>query len=67
MVSEATRGTRNPFPSDMQQAAQSCGEACDIREDVVNYLTRYARENPGYTALTCLGIGFVLGWKLKPW
>lgn len=65
MVSEATRGTRNPFPADLQTAKS--GEACDIREDVVNYLTKYARENPGYSALACLGIGFVLGWKLKPW
>lgn len=66
MVSEAKRGTRNPFPSDMQ-SNQSGGEVCDIQEDMVNYLTRYARENPGYAALTCLGVGFILGWKLKPW
>ena len=66
MVSEATRGTRNPFPSDMQ-TAQSGGDFSHIQEDLVHYLTKYARENPGYAALTCLGIGFVLGWRLKPW
>lgn len=27
----------------------------------------YSRENPESVALWCLGIGFVLGWKLKPW
>jgi hypothetical protein len=27
----------------------------------------YIRENPESAALWCLGIGFVLGWKLKPW
>lgn len=27
----------------------------------------YARERPGVVALWCLGLGFVLGWKLKPW
>jgi hypothetical protein len=26
----------------------------------------YARENPGIVAACCFGIGFVLGWKLKP-
>ena len=27
----------------------------------------YGRERPGMVALWCLGIGFVLGWKLKLW
>ncbi len=39
----------------------------EITTDLTEYLTEYARENPGYAALWCLGIGFVLGWKLKPW
>lgn len=26
-----------------------------------------ARERPGATILWSLGIGFVLGWRLKPW
>jgi ElaB/YqjD/DUF883 family membrane-anchored ribosome-binding protein len=42
----------------------------DVRKasrDVAQYLTDYARENPGTAALACLGVGFVLGWKLKPW
>ncbi len=36
-------------------------------KDIVEHLTEYARENPTNAALWCLGIGFVLGWKLKPW
>lgn len=36
-------------------------------EDLLSYLREYARERPEVVALTCLGIGFVLGWKLKPW
>jgi hypothetical protein len=35
--------------------------------DMVDYLREYARERPEIAALTCFGIGFVLGWKLKPW
>jgi hypothetical protein len=35
--------------------------------DLMDYLRDYARENPEMTALWCFGIGFVLGWKLKPW
>lgn len=36
-------------------------------EDVVDYLKAYARQQPEKAALWCLGVGFVLGWKLKPW
>lgn len=36
-------------------------------DDLVNYARDYAREQPEMAALWCLGIGFVLGWKLKPW
>lgn len=39
----------------------------EITHDVVQYVTDYARDNPGYAALWCVGVGFVLGWKLKPW
>jgi hypothetical protein len=35
--------------------------------DLMNYLREYARERPEVVALTCFGIGFILGWKLKPW
>jgi hypothetical protein len=38
-----------------------------VTHDFVEYLKQYARENPGTAALWCLGIGFVLGWKMKPW
>jgi hypothetical protein len=36
-------------------------------EDAFEYLRAYARERPEVMALTCFGIGFILGWKLKPW
>ena len=36
-------------------------------QDFVQYLKEYAREKPEVAALWCLGVGFVLGWKLKPW
>jgi len=43
------------------------GDLKEMTHDLTEYLTNYARQNPGAAALTCLGIGFVLGWKLKPW
>ncbi len=44
-------------------------EAQELRplDDFMSYLREYVRENPEVAALTCLGIGFILGWKLKPW
>ncbi|MCG6156449.1 hypothetical protein [Rubinisphaera margarita] len=36
-------------------------------EDIVNYLKEYAREKPEAAALWCFGIGFFVGWKIKPW
>jgi hypothetical protein len=36
-------------------------------DDFMSYLREYTRERPEVVALTCFGIGFVLGWKLKPW
>ncbi len=36
-------------------------------EDAIDYLERYARQNPAAVAMWCFGLGFILGWKLKPW
>ena len=36
-------------------------------DDLVRYCKDYARERPEVCALWCFGVGFVLGWKLKPW
>ncbi len=38
-----------------------------IVDDLLVYFKKYAKERPETVALACLGIGFVLGWKLKPW
>lgn len=36
-------------------------------DDLVDYVRVYSRERPEVVALTCFCIGFILGWKLKPW
>lgn len=38
-----------------------------VGHDFVEYLKAYAREKPEMAALWCFGVGFILGWKLKPW
>lgn len=72
-----TQGTQQRGTQHRQQGGQFSkmgqGEGDQMQQmsemgsDVVNYLTEYTKQNPGYAALWCLGIGFVLGWKLKPW
>ena len=36
-------------------------------DDFLSYMREYARQKPDVVALWCFGVGFVLGWKLKPW
>jgi hypothetical protein len=38
-----------------------------LLNDLMEHVRDYAKEKPETVALWCLGIGFVLGWKLKPW
>jgi len=52
-----------------QSEPQSAERDYELRplEDFMAYLREYTRERPEIVALTCFGIGFILGWKLKPW
>ena len=59
-----------PWPNDMAQAA---GEGIEENwaestiRSVVDSLEEYAHREPLKFAAWVFGIGFVLGWKLKPW
>ena len=46
---------------------QQPGDSLRPSSDLVQYVRQYTRERPEVVALWCLGIGFVLGWKLKMW
>lgn len=53
-----------------RQNARAIHAPCEKRtpsSDLIQYVRQYAREKPEVVALWCFGIGFVLGWKLKPW
>lgn len=39
----------------------------EFANDAIDYLKAYARERPEVAAMWCFGVGFILGWKLKPW
>lgn len=50
-----------------EAVAKHIDDPKQLTNDAIDYMTSYMRENPGYAALACIGVGFVLGWKLKPW
>jgi len=52
---------------DLPSRQHGVEDELDAARDLIEYLKEYAREKPEVAALWCLGIGFVLGWKLKPW
>ena len=50
-----------------EQDIHEPGERRRTSSNVVQFFQQYAHERPEVVALWCLGLGFVLGWKLKPW
>ena len=53
-----------PFTDADNRTSQSVREPL---EELKSNLVGYARQRPELVALYCFGLGFVLGWKLKPW
>lgn len=51
-----------------EQQARNIRESFESHpKGLMCYLEEFAHDNPQAAALWCFGIGFVLGWKLKPW
>ena len=61
--------------SRLQASVQSAAKSPAAREvsvgdplnNLLTHLRDYARQEPEVAACVCLGLGFILGWKLKPW
>ena len=60
---------RSGFPRAMDRAAhpEETGTLERVAEDLVGTISHYAREKPVPALFWALGIGFFLGWRLKPW
>lgn len=58
-------GERGYSPADAGMTPQQ--EQPRPLDDLINYLGDYARERPDVIALWAFGLGFLLGWRLKPW
>ncbi len=67
--------TTSPNRVCQNSESQTIGSAgqpeCEMERSVLCDLQCYAREyvqqQPEKAALICIGVGFILGWKLKPW
>jgi hypothetical protein len=64
-----TRAVKKPTATRRNEVADDgpLADEAELARDMLDYLKEYAREKPEVAALWCFGIGFVLGWKLKPW
>jgi len=60
-AAETRSSTAQRWPRDL--AEENEGQP----RDLLTHLKKYASENPAEAALWCFGVGFVLGWRLKPW
>ena len=63
-----TSSTREHTVPDSRNAAQArTPPLTQTPKSALAHFEEYGRERPEIVALWCLGIGFVLGWKLKMW
>jgi hypothetical protein len=70
MNATTTHNASTPTHRSVSNNQSPQNEVCDQLhpiEDVLDYVKMYARQKPGTAALWCFGVGFIVGWKLKPW
>jgi hypothetical protein len=59
---------RTRFPDDMTRSLHLEGPSLEsAASEAMEKLKDYARDQPIAFGLWAFGIGFVLGWRLKPW
>ena len=64
MVSSTKEHT---VPKSRNETPTRTGSPARKTKNAFEHFLEYGRERPEIVALWCFGIGFVLGWKLKPW
>ena len=63
---EPQQGQRGRGAGGMEHAMEQM-DFRHVADSALSSFREYAKAQPETVALWCLGIGFVLGWKLKPW
>ncbi len=65
--SQAGRLSQQRTGSDGGRVARQGSSQMQPFDDLLQYAKTYARERPETFAMACFGVGFILGWRLKPW
>lgn len=70
-MASATTQNRAGQGSESQTKGPMGQPGCDTERsilcDLQCYTRDYVHQQPEKAALICIGLGFILGWKLKPW
>jgi len=66
-MATSTVQNRTDAKSDSRADVASCPSQLSVLQDFQCYTQKYVQDQPEKAALICLGVGFILGWKLKPW
>ncbi len=57
----------HPVPESSNEPPSPAETLAETTKSAFDHFREYGRERPGILALWCVGLGFVLGWKLKLW
>ncbi len=63
----STSGLYMPGSPARQLMSQEYAASRSFLESSIDSIEEYARKEPWGFAAWAFGIGFVIGWKLKPW
>lgn len=66
-TTERDGGRSQAQAADYSTKSRANVENLDPLHDIRDYAMEFVRQKPGQAAMVCVGIGFILGWKLKPW
>ena len=66
-TSAAGASTINPERPEQTAFGFETPSISPFLENTLDSVECFARENPWEFGLCMLGVGFILGWKLKPW
>ncbi len=67
MANQATQGSGQKQGGQSGQNVARAEQSNKPLDDILHYALDFARDKPEQAALWCFGVGFILGWKLKPW
>lgn len=66
-MSTQTTSPTSHTVADSQSQVQQPDDLKAVADQVAKTFKHYAHERPEVVAYWCFGLGFLVGWKVKPW